>query len=173
MHWWHCSIYFLLGDEIEHYHCYGLSFGHGNHCNLIFSSLKLENGLKKHVWNVARIKYEFVELVVILFIFMQNVIMLFLLILPEKDSHCTWWKLSLLISDVLICSKWPLNLTQSLYFLPLIRRFSYERRYRKIFKNYCFQKKKWLCTKENFQYNTRIISTKLFQLSSSVQFLYK
>ena len=38
-----------------------------NTCNLIFSSLKLENGLKKHVRNVARIKHGFVELVVILF----------------------------------------------------------------------------------------------------------
>ena len=55
-----------------------------------FSSLKLENGPKKHIRNVARIKYEFVELVVILFIFIQDVIMLFLLILPEKDSHCAW-----------------------------------------------------------------------------------
>ena len=32
-----------------------------------FSSLKLENGLKKHVRNVARIKHGFVELVVNLF----------------------------------------------------------------------------------------------------------
>ena len=31
------------------------------------SSLKLENRLKKHVQNVARIKYGFIELVVILF----------------------------------------------------------------------------------------------------------
>ena len=34
---------------------------------ITFSSLKLENGLKKHVRNVARIKYGFFELVVILF----------------------------------------------------------------------------------------------------------
>ena len=141
-------------------------FAHSNHCNLIFSSLKLEN--------VTRIKYEFVELVVILFIFIHDMIMLFLLILPEKDSHFAWWKLSLFISDVLICSKQSFNLTQSLYVLPLIGRFSYERHnVRKILKNYCFQKKKWFCTKENFQYNTRIISTKLFKLSSSIQFLYK
>ena len=40
-----------------------------NPCNLISSSLKLENGLKKHFQNVARIKYGFVELVVILFTF--------------------------------------------------------------------------------------------------------
>ena len=70
--------------------------------NLIFSSLKLENGLKKYVWNVTRTKYEFVELVVILFTFIQDVIILFLLILPEKISHCAWWKLGLLI-PVLIC----------------------------------------------------------------------
>ena len=36
-------------------------------CNLIFSSINLENGLKKHAWNVARIKHGFAELVVILF----------------------------------------------------------------------------------------------------------
>ena len=35
-------------------------------CNLIFSSLKLENGLRKHVRNVARIKYRLFEIVVIL-----------------------------------------------------------------------------------------------------------
>ena len=40
-----------------------------NTCNLFFSSLKLENGLKKHVRIFARIKYGFVELVVILFTF--------------------------------------------------------------------------------------------------------
>ena len=112
--WWSCSIYFLLDHEIEHYHYHELWFAYCNTCNLIFSSLKLENGLKKHVRNVARIKYEFVELVVILFIFIQDVIMLFLLILPEKDSHCAWWKLSLFISDLLICSKQSFNLTQSL-----------------------------------------------------------
>ena len=38
-------------------------------CNLFLSSLKFENGLKKHVRNVARVKYEFVELVVIRFTF--------------------------------------------------------------------------------------------------------
>ena len=48
--------FFLV--EVEQYHC--------NPCNLIFSSLKLENGLKKHV---ARIKYGSVELVVFLFSF--------------------------------------------------------------------------------------------------------
>ena len=85
---WYWSIYFLFGHQIKHYHCYELWFAHCNHCNLIFSSLKLENGLKKYVRNVARMKYEFVELVVILFTFIQDVIMLFLLILPEKDSHC-------------------------------------------------------------------------------------
>ena len=36
---------------------------------LIFSSLKLENGMKKQVWNVARIKYQLVKLAVILFTF--------------------------------------------------------------------------------------------------------
>ena len=33
---------------------------------VIFSSLKLENGLKKHIRNVARINYGFAELVVII-----------------------------------------------------------------------------------------------------------
>ena len=41
---------------------------------LIFSSLKLENELKKDVRNVARIKYGFVEIVVILFLLIQDVI---------------------------------------------------------------------------------------------------
>ena len=38
-----------------------------NPCNLIFSSSKLENRLKKHVRDVTRMKYGFVKLVVILF----------------------------------------------------------------------------------------------------------
>ena len=61
---WH----FLLCHEIEYYHCHKLWFAHCNPCNVIFSSLKLGNGLKKYVWNVARIKYGFVKLVVILFL---------------------------------------------------------------------------------------------------------
>ena len=44
-------------------------------CNLTFSLLKLENGLKKHIQNVAKIKYGFVELVVIHFLLIQDVIM--------------------------------------------------------------------------------------------------
>ena len=36
---------------------------------ILFSSFKLENGLKKHVQNVVRKKYGVVELVVILFTF--------------------------------------------------------------------------------------------------------
>ena len=48
---------FLFMNEIEHYYCHELWFTYCNNCNLIFSSLKLENGLKKH--------YGFVELVVI------------------------------------------------------------------------------------------------------------
>ena len=35
-------------------------------CSSIFSSLKLENGLKKHVRNFVRRKYGFAELIVIL-----------------------------------------------------------------------------------------------------------
>ena len=42
------------------------------YCNLIFSSLLLENWLKKHFWNVAKIKYGFVELVVIFFTLIQD-----------------------------------------------------------------------------------------------------
>ena len=45
---------------------------------LIFSSLKLENGLKKHVRSVIEIKYGFVKLAVIFFYFLQDVIMWFL-----------------------------------------------------------------------------------------------
>ena len=44
-----------------------VQFTYCNTCNLIVSPLKLQNGLKKHVRNVTRIKYGFVELVVILF----------------------------------------------------------------------------------------------------------
>ena len=62
-----CPIYFLLDHEIEHYHCHELRFAYCNICNLTFSSLKLENGLKKHVRNVANKKSGFVKLVVILF----------------------------------------------------------------------------------------------------------
>ena len=40
-----------------------------NTCTLIFLSLKLENGMKKHVRNVFEIKYGFVKLVVIFFTF--------------------------------------------------------------------------------------------------------
>ena len=48
--------------------------------------------ISRKITNFSRIKYEFVKLVVILFTFIQDVIMSFLLILPEKDSHCAWWK---------------------------------------------------------------------------------
>ena len=60
--------YILLGHEIEHYHCYELLFAYCNPCNLNFSSIKLENGLKKHVQNVARIKYGFAEFFLSLFL---------------------------------------------------------------------------------------------------------
>ena len=63
------SIYFLFGHLIKHYHCHELWFAYCNTCKVIFSSLKLENGLKKHVRNVTRIKCGFVELDVILFTF--------------------------------------------------------------------------------------------------------
>ena len=46
---WYCSIYFLLDYEIERYHCHKFEFAYFNTCNLIFSPLKLENGLQKHV----------------------------------------------------------------------------------------------------------------------------
>ena len=39
-----------------------------NTCTLIFLSLKLESGMKKHVRNVFEIKYGFVKLVVIFFL---------------------------------------------------------------------------------------------------------
>ena len=85
-------MYFLLGHEIEHYHCHELRFSYCNPSNLIFSSLKLENGLKKHVRNVARIKYEFVELVVILVTFNTIVFQdfgYFLFFSPEQFLVCS------------------------------------------------------------------------------------
>ena len=45
---------------------------HDQEENKLNSSIKLENGPKKHVQNVARIKYGFVELVVILFLLIQG-----------------------------------------------------------------------------------------------------
>ena len=60
------QFYFLLDQEIQHYYYHGLRFTYSNNCNLFFSSLKPENGLKKQVQNVTRIKHGFVELVVIL-----------------------------------------------------------------------------------------------------------
>ena len=62
-------IYFFLGHEIEHYHCHELWFGYCNTCTLMFSSLNHKNGLKKHVWNITKIKYIFVKLVVIFLLF--------------------------------------------------------------------------------------------------------
>ena len=43
-------------------------FAYCHSCNLIFSSLKLENELNKHVQNFSRMKYGFAELVMMLFI---------------------------------------------------------------------------------------------------------
>ena len=57
------SLRLLFVKKIYH----ELWFTYCNTCNLIFLSLKLENGLKKHVRNVARMKHGFVELFVILF----------------------------------------------------------------------------------------------------------
>ena len=57
----------LLCYKIEKYHItYCIT------CNLIFLSLKLENGLKKHVRNVAEIKYGIVKLVLIFFIYCKS-----------------------------------------------------------------------------------------------------
>ena len=61
-----------------------------NPCNSIFSLLKLENGLKKHVGNVATIKYGFVELVVILSLLMQDVILWFLLVFAKRAILNVW-----------------------------------------------------------------------------------
>ena len=44
-------------------------FAYYNTCNLTFSLLKLEHRLKKHIRNVTRIKYGFVEQIAILFAF--------------------------------------------------------------------------------------------------------
>ena len=38
--------FFFFCHEIEHYHCHELWFAYYNSCTLIFSSLKLQNGLK-------------------------------------------------------------------------------------------------------------------------------
>ena len=40
--------------------------------NFVFSSLKLENGLKKYVRNVAEMKHGFVKLVVIFLLFTRH-----------------------------------------------------------------------------------------------------
>ena len=61
----YCSIYFLLGHEIKHYHCHELWFAYCDTCTLIFSSLKLENWLKKNARNAAQIKHGFAKLVLI------------------------------------------------------------------------------------------------------------
>ena len=63
---------------VTSYHCYHLLIV--ILVTYIFSSLKLENWLKKHVSNVAKVKYGFVKLVAILFPLIQDVIMWFLLI---------------------------------------------------------------------------------------------
>ena len=42
-----------------------LSFAYCNTCNLLFSPLKFQNGLKNHVRNISEITYGFVKLVVI------------------------------------------------------------------------------------------------------------
>ena len=68
----HLTLDFLLGHKIEHYHCHELWFGYCNTCTLIFSLLKLENGLKKQVRYVAVIKYGFLVLVVIFLLFTQH-----------------------------------------------------------------------------------------------------
>ena len=55
--------------------CYKIEKDHITYCitcNLIFLSLKLENGLKKHVRNVAEIKYGIVKLVLIFFIYSKS-----------------------------------------------------------------------------------------------------
>ena len=53
----------------EHYHCDALRFAYCHTCTLMFLSLKLENGPKKYVQNVAEVKHGFVKLVVILLLF--------------------------------------------------------------------------------------------------------
>ena len=54
-----------FNHDIELYHCHGLWFTYCDACNFIFSSLKLKNRLKKHIRNIAEIKYGFIKLVVI------------------------------------------------------------------------------------------------------------
>ena len=83
--WWHGSNYFLLGHDIEHYHCQKLWFTYCNPCNLLFSSLEHENRLKKRVRNVAKIKYGFVESVVILFTYIARCDYV---ILSDYSNYC-------------------------------------------------------------------------------------
>ena len=81
---WNCSIYFLIDHETEHCHCYELWFAYCNTCDWIFSPLKPGNRLNKQVRKVARVKHGFFELVLIILIFwvwIQDVIVWFLLIL--------------------------------------------------------------------------------------------
>ena len=53
----------FLGHQIEHYYWHELGLAYCKPYTLIVSSLKLEDGLKNYVRNVAETKYEFVELV--------------------------------------------------------------------------------------------------------------
>ena len=68
-----------------------LWFAYCSTCNLIFSSLKLGNRLKRHVRKVTGIKYGFVKLFVIFLLVIQDVVMWFLLIYFIYGFICFWW----------------------------------------------------------------------------------
>ena len=84
-----------------------------------------------------------------------NLFLICMKILPVI-KRCARKKHSLLILDVLILFKAIIQFEMITLFLPLKRRFSFERRYRKMFKKYIFKKKKRFCTTENLQFNSRI-----------------
>ena len=82
--WWYCSIYYLLGHKIEHYHYHELWFAYCNTFTLTWSLLKLENGIKKHITNVEEIKYEFVKLVSIFLLLIKCWSLIVFLTCPNR-----------------------------------------------------------------------------------------
>ena len=83
------SIDLLCKKRVKHYHGHELWVVYCNTCTLYFLSLKLENGVKKHVGHVTEIKYEFVKLVVIILPFTRCDYVIFL-ILVMKQHQLKW-----------------------------------------------------------------------------------
>ena len=80
------SIYFFLNHEIQHYYSRQLWFVDYDNCNYFFLSLKLENELKKRVWNVTGIKNRFLTFDVIFLLSIQDAIKCFFLILVMQQD---------------------------------------------------------------------------------------